>query len=247
MATIHEVDYDVPVSTLLRVETAEAHSAAETSAGAGYLVRGQLDKEEYVRFLMMLWHIYSCVYAELTFILIDIDNALFRCSYSMLEQGLERHATHPVLQPTYNPILFARASALSSDISTLLGVSELEWPSHPINQSLLSSPPTAFSAYTSRLHDLADSSDPSPLLAHSYIRYLGDLSGGQFIARAVSKAYGLDHPDKLGIKFYQFSRLGGGGPANTNADTKKIKDWFRKGMDEGVGDNAPRKGTFDIV
>jgi heme oxygenase (biliverdin-producing, ferredoxin) len=165
-------------------------------------------------------------------------------SISTLEQGLERHAAHPVLEPTYNPTLFSRIPSLSSDISILLDVPEPEWPSHPIHKSLLKSPPNVLSGYTFHLNKLAESSDPSLLLAHSYIRYLGDLSGGQVISRAISKAYGLDHPDKLGVMFYQFSRLGGGGPARNNKDVNELKDWFRKGMDEGVGDDVLCKGML---
>ena len=48
-----------PVATLLRLGTAEAHERAENSQGAGWLTRGELDKLEYVRFLMMLYHIYE--------------------------------------------------------------------------------------------------------------------------------------------------------------------------------------------
>jgi hypothetical protein len=47
------------ISLLLRKSTAKAHQAAEQSMGAEWLVKGLLDKEEYVRFLMMLWKIYT--------------------------------------------------------------------------------------------------------------------------------------------------------------------------------------------
>jgi heme oxygenase len=52
-------DLSQPISILLRDGTGEAHKAAEASSGAGWLVRGELDKDEYVRYLMMLWHIYE--------------------------------------------------------------------------------------------------------------------------------------------------------------------------------------------
>ena len=50
-------DYSQPMATLLRLGTAQAHERAENSQGAGWLTRGELDKLEYVRFLMMLYHI----------------------------------------------------------------------------------------------------------------------------------------------------------------------------------------------
>jgi heme oxygenase len=48
-----------PISALLREGTSKAHKAAEVSPGAGWLARGELDRDEYVRYLMMLWHIYE--------------------------------------------------------------------------------------------------------------------------------------------------------------------------------------------
>jgi heme oxygenase (biliverdin-producing, ferredoxin) len=53
------LDFSLPLATLLRTGTASAHEGAENTQGAGLLTRGELDKEEYVRFLMMLWHVYE--------------------------------------------------------------------------------------------------------------------------------------------------------------------------------------------
>ena len=226
-----DVDYAQPIADLLRKETAAAHEAAEHSEGAGYLTRGELDKEEYVRFLMMLYHVYECVSCPYFF-----SSAL--TPRSMLEQGLERHATHSVLAPTYNPTLFNRTEALSEDISFLLDVDESSWQSHPIHMDLTSHPPPPFTVYTSRLRKL-DESEPAALLAHAYVRYLGDLSGGQFIRRRIAKAYGLG--DGPGTAFYEFKQLGGSG-SSTIGDMKKIKEWYRAGMNAGVGDDRALKG-----
>lgn len=54
-----DLDLTEPISGLLRKSTAKAHEAAEHSKGAELLVKGLLDKEEYVRFLMMLCRIYT--------------------------------------------------------------------------------------------------------------------------------------------------------------------------------------------
>lgn len=54
-----EIDYAQPLASLLRTATAAAHESAEHSQGAGWLTRGELEKEEYVRFLMMLYHVYK--------------------------------------------------------------------------------------------------------------------------------------------------------------------------------------------
>ena len=53
-----QVDYNQPLATLLKLATTAVHERAEHSQGAGWLTRGELDKEEYVRFLMMLYHVY---------------------------------------------------------------------------------------------------------------------------------------------------------------------------------------------
>jgi heme oxygenase len=54
-----DIDYTQPIAVLLRQGTAKAHEDAENSAGAIALTRGELDKEEYVRFLIMLYYVYS--------------------------------------------------------------------------------------------------------------------------------------------------------------------------------------------
>ncbi|MFT4231339.1 MAG: biliverdin-producing heme oxygenase, partial [Leucobacter sp.] len=43
------------------------------------------------------------------------------------------------------------------------------------------------------------------VVAHHYTRYLGDLSGGQMIAKRVAKQHGLERD---GIAFYDFAELG---------------------------------------
>ncbi|KAH9931683.1 uncharacterized protein BXZ73DRAFT_47246 [Epithele typhae] len=214
------VDYSQPVTDLLREGTREAHERAEKSTGAQYLVTGGLSKQEYIRFLMMLWHVYDA-----------------------FENALEQHATHPVLAPTHNPGLFARSENLAADISTLLEVPETSWKAHPVHLALEKKTPAALKRYVGRLRELAASSDPSRLLSHAYVRYLGDLSGGQFIKRRIGKAYGLE--DGAGLSFYAFRPLEGGlvtGGAGLG-EMKRIKEWFRDGMNAGVGDDAKLKAA----
>ncbi|KAJ7213844.1 hypothetical protein GGX14DRAFT_444245 [Mycena pura] len=213
------VDLSQPLSDVLREGTKKAHEEVEVSPAASAMLKGELDKEEYIRFLMMLWHIYD------TF-----------------ERGLERHQNHPVLEPTYNPTLLARAPPLSADIAHLLGVPETSWKSHRVHVQLMASGgPPALTAYTSRIQDIADSSDPSPLLAHAYVRYLGDLSGGQTIQRALAKAYGL-RASGAGLEFYKFKELHSSKQANLG-EMKRIKNWFRAGMNKGAGDNMDVKAA----
>jgi len=163
----------------------------------------------------------------------------------VLEEGLAANANDNMLSPTYNPALLARASALSSDISFLLGVSDddTSWKTHPAHQTLISSPPPAFHAYISRLTHLVEE-EPRKLLAHSYVRYMGDLSGGQITRRNIRKAYGL--VDKQGTTFYGFGVMGSEGKSNQSTanmgELKRIKEWFRGGIDAGVGNDIEMKG-----
>lgn len=108
--------------------------------------------------------------------------------YDALEPALARHAAHPALAPVYDPAL-ARRAALAADLALLA----------PQAKPPPLAPSTA--AYVARLHRL-DRSAPQQLLAHAYVRYLGDLSGGQVLQRVVGHSYGLTPPD--GLRFYLF-------------------------------------------
>ncbi|KAF8158195.1 hypothetical protein B0H34DRAFT_707805 [Crassisporium funariophilum] len=200
------IDYTKPLAILLRDSTHEAHDVVAQSKGAKLLLSGGLSREDYARYLMMLWHIYDT-----------------------LERALDRHATHPALEPTYNPTLLARAPSLAADISYLLQVEESLWKSHPIHVKLLASSLTGpLHAYVQRIEELSKS-DPPALLAHSYVRYLGDLSGGQTIRHTLAKAYDLDEASAFGLSFYAFKELRSAKPAS-QGEMKRIKDWFREGM-----------------
>ncbi|ESK90518.1 heme oxygenase [Moniliophthora roreri MCA 2997] len=214
------IDFSRPLSDVLRECTKEAHENIEASAAATALLSGKVTKEEYIRFLMMLWHVYAA-----------------------LELALEKHATNTVLEPTYNPPLLERAPALSSDISHLLQVPEDSWKAHPIHTSLLATAPEGLTDYVNRIHELSDSKDPSALLAHAYVRYLGDLSGGQTIRHTIAKAYDLDEASGQGLSFYAFKELKSSKSAN-QGEMKRIKDWFRAGMNVGAGDNAELKASI---
>lgn len=112
-----------------------------------------------------------------------------------------------------------------------------------MHKALLATPPVPMTNYVSRIKYLSEEgSDPSLLLAHSYVRYLGDLSGGQVIRRRVTKAYGLDENGR-GTQFYDFKQLGGSKTASVG-DMRKVKDWFREGMNAAGGNDASRKREY---
>lgn len=47
------------VSSILRAATQGTHDEISKSKTATYLTNGELHREEYIRYLMMLWHIYK--------------------------------------------------------------------------------------------------------------------------------------------------------------------------------------------
>jgi len=101
--------------------------------------------------------------------------------------------------------------------------------------------PPPLSDYVQRIEELSNSNDPCALLAHTYVRYLGDLSGGQSIRHTLAKAYNLDEAAGFGISFYGFKELRSSKTAS-QGEMKRIKDWFREGMNVAGERNVEVKG-----
>lgn len=57
----------------------------------------------------------------------------------------------------------------------------------------------------------------------------------------MTEAYAIHVEDGSGVKFYEFKNLDGA-KESTMTDCKKIKEWYRAGMNAGVGDNEILKG-----
>jgi hypothetical protein len=93
--------------------------------------------------------------------------------------------------------------------------------------------PKEVTDYTARIEDIGRR-NPTRLVAHAYVRYLGDLSGGQYVKRIISKAYSLD--DSSGLSFYDFFIANGTSiPHKANSgDLLKLKAQFREGMDSFI-------------
>lgn len=124
--------------------------------------------------------------------------------YRALEGALAVRAGAPLLRPFDLPAL-ARAEALAADLVSLHG---------PAWRDALPLVPAA-AAYAQRLAAAPDTA----LVAHAYVRYLGDLSGGQVLARLVARHYGLAAGS--GTRFYEF-----GGEARAQA----LKQGFRAAL-----------------
>jgi heme oxygenase (biliverdin-producing, ferredoxin) len=109
--------------------------------------------------------------------------------YRALEDALARHAGRPEVAPVVMPELF-RGAALVDDLDALHGP---DW------RTLALMP--AACTYVERLRAV-DRTEPARLVAHAYVRYLGDLSGGQVVDRIVGKSLSL--ADDKGRRFYAF-------------------------------------------
>lgn len=129
--------------------------------------------------------------------------------YRALEDGLRRSATHPEVAPIVSPALYRQAS-LEQDLRTLHGDAWLE----------KLAPASTASAYADQLVQLAQER-PALLVAHAYVRYLGDLNGGQSLRRIVAQCLALS--DGVGTAFYEF-----GDPETVAEHTRR----FRAGLDE---------------
>lgn len=110
--------------------------------------------------------------------------------YEALEAALADPALPASLHALWQPGL-ARVPALRADLSALaLGCAEAAPEVVPVSEA---------GAYAAHLRSLARRT-PLLLAAHAYVRYLGDLNGGQVLARVVRAAYGDGAP----VAFYAF-------------------------------------------
>jgi len=134
--------------------------------------------------------------------------------YAALEAGLDAHQADPNVQQLWRPEL-RRLPALEQDLDHL-------HTGHDWRQDL--SVLDTAAAYAERLHRHV-THKPAPgalLLPHAYLRYLGDLHGGQMLARIVRQSFTL--PGSQGTAFYAF---GEGEPQQA----EQLKRDFRAGLD----------------
>lgn len=110
--------------------------------------------------------------------------------YQPLENGLSHLQEHSCLAPFGFPTLF-RLAPLSNDLVELHGP---DW-----RERLPVCPAAA--AYQDRLES-GYAAKAEQLLAHAYVRYLGDLSGGQMLKKLVAQTLHL--PPGQSVSFYDF-------------------------------------------
>ncbi|KAI8379751.1 heme oxygenase-domain-containing protein [Radiomyces spectabilis] len=172
------------LASAMREGTKVVHRAAESSVFTKKFLKGDITKDEYGQYISSLYFIYST-----------------------MERLLRSHKNHPVLQNICFPTELEREQALLNDLEFYYGKERLPELTSPLSMT------PAVKAYVQSL-EAACSVDPLLLVAHSYSRYLGDLSGGQILARRLKKhVLNLEKDDASwdsedGLHFYQFNNIG---------------------------------------
>jgi heme oxygenase len=141
--------------------------------------------------------------------------------YSAIEEEMERLQNHPIVSKFYFPQL-NRKESLEQDLYFYYGPNWREEVA----------PSAAAQAYVQRIHEIA-ASEPELLAAHSYTRYLGDLSGGQILKGIAQRAMNLEGD---GTAFYEFADI---------SDEKAFKNTYRQAMNELPVDEATADRIVD--
>ncbi|CEJ43210.1 Heme oxygenase [Umezakia ovalisporum] len=141
--------------------------------------------------------------------------ANFYFIYSAMEEEMEKHCQHPIVSKINFPQLH-RKQTLEQDLSYYFGAN---W-----REQIKLSP--AGEAYVQRIREISQT-EPELLIAHSYTRYLGDLSGGQILKNIAVTAMNLS--DGQGTAFYEFTDI---------SDERAFKAKYRQSLDELPIDDA---------
>lgn len=146
-----------------------------------------------------------------------------RFIYDVLEQATDAQRDDPVAGAFCFDEL-RRLDSIDRDLDALLGA---DW------RATLT-PLPATERYCERLRAVAFDW-AGGFVAHHYTRYLGDLSGGQVIRRALERGYGLTD---AGLEFYTFVGI---------PKPKPFKDRYRALLDAVPWDEAERARVVEEV
>ncbi|NJP11481.1 MAG: heme oxygenase (biliverdin-producing) [Leptolyngbyaceae cyanobacterium RU_5_1] len=142
--------------------------------------------------------------------------------YSAMEEEMERQREHPIISQIYFPEL-NRKAALEKDLHYYYGVNWREQIA----------PSLSAEEYVTRIREVSNTS-PELFVAHSYTRYLGDLSGGQILKGIAQR--GMNLSDGEGTNFYEFKTI---------SDEKAFKNTYRQAMNDLPVDEATANRIVD--
>ncbi|NEQ95796.1 MAG: heme oxygenase (biliverdin-producing) [Cyanothece sp. SIO2G6] len=141
--------------------------------------------------------------------------------YTAMEEEMVKHSNHPVISKIYFSEL-NRKESLEQDLQFYYGPNwQEEIEISPVGQ-----------AYVDRIREIS-ATEPELMVAHSYTRYLGDLSGGQILKKIAQRAMNLDEG---GTAFYEFPTI---------QDEKAFKNMYRAAMDDLPVDEATAERIVD--
>ncbi|TDN91129.1 biliverdin-producing heme oxygenase [Microbacterium sp. BK668] len=143
--------------------------------------------------------------------------------YDALEAAAQRMRLDPVASVFISDKL-TRLPAIEADLEFLIGP---DW------RDRIEPLPTT-RRYVDRIQQVG-ATWAGGFVAHHYTRYLGDLSGGQFIGRLMARRFGFE---TNGIGFYLFGDI---------ADPKAFKDVYRDQLDAAPWDDAEKERVIDEV
>ncbi|BCL15842.1 biliverdin-producing heme oxygenase [Micromonospora sagamiensis] len=142
--------------------------------------------------------------------------------YRTLEEAADVMRADPVAGPFVTDAVH-RLPSLTADLEFLHGP---DWAAR-------ATPNPATLEYRARLREVAFTW-PAGYVAHHYTRYLGDLSGGQVMLRAVRRSFGFTED---GVRFFLFP----------DVEPGAYKENYRRLLDEVPWDPAERQRFLDEV
>mgnify|MGYP001029664166 FL=1 len=144
--------------------------------------------------------------------------------YEALERAAATFAQDPIAAPFITEKL-TRLPALEADLTYLIGD---DW------RERIAPVPTT-ERYVARIDEVTAQGWAGGFVAHHYTRYLGDLSGGQFIGKLMARQFDLG---TNGIGFYVFDEI---------ADPAAFKDVYREQLDAAPWDAMEAERVIDEV
>ncbi|KAG7223643.1 hypothetical protein INR49_015368 [Caranx melampygus] len=221
-----EVLSPTDLSEMLAEGTKESHDRAENCQFVKDFLRGRIKRELFKVGVQVTLH-RSCLVLSWSLppsLSFQRGTAALYFVYSAMEEEIEKNKDHPHIAPIYFPTELHRREALAKDLEYFYGE---DWESQ-ISLSAGTKP------YVDRVHEVGEK-DPVLLVAHSYTRYMGDLSGGQILKKVAQRALKLPSTGE-GINFYQFEGI---------HSHKGFKQLYRSRINELEVDAATKERIVD--
>jgi heme oxygenase len=175
-------------------------------------LKGDINADEYGRYINSLYFVYK-----------------------NMEELLAKYKDHNVVRIIHFPHELNRTESIVKDLEYFYGEDRVAELVNPESMT------PAVKKYVQAMED-ACAKSPALLIAHSYSRYLGDLSGGQILSKRLKKSVlKLNENDGSwdtieGLNFYLFNNLG---------NQTDFKNFYRERLNAAKVDQVTR-GNINI-